>query len=57
MAAIVNGELCTGCGICAQACPTEAVTVDAIAKVDPEKCTECGICVEECPNDAISLPK
>ena len=56
MAAIVNEELCTACGICQEACPSDAITVEDVARVDAEKCTECGVCVDECPNDAISLP-
>jgi len=57
MAAKMDKEQCTGCGICVDACPQEAITVDDIAKVDPEKCTDCGTCVEECPNEAISMPE
>ena len=56
MAAIVNEQLCTACGICADQCPDQAITVNNIAHVDAEKCTECGVCVDECPNEAISLP-
>jgi ferredoxin len=57
MAAVVNKELCTACGICAEQCPNQAITINDVAHVDSEKCTECGICVDECPNDAISLPE
>ena len=56
MAAIVNHELCTGCGICQDACPQEAITVDSVARVNADLCTDCAICVDECPNEAISLP-
>jgi ferredoxin len=56
MAAIVDKEKCTGCGICEDACPQEAITVDDTAGVDAGLCTECGVCVDECPNDAIHLP-
>jgi len=56
MAAIVDEQRCTGCGICEDGCPQEAITVEDVARVDAELCTECGVCVDECPNEAISLP-
>ncbi|MBN2301419.1 MAG: 4Fe-4S binding protein [Lentisphaerae bacterium] len=57
MAAKVDTEKCTGCGLCVDVCPTEAITLtNDKAKVDAEKCVDCGQCVEECPNNAISIP-
>ncbi len=56
MAAKIDKEKCTGCGICVDACPQEAISLKDIAETDAEKCTDCGTCVEECPNDAISMP-
>jgi len=56
MAAKVDEEKCTGCGICVEECPVEAVKlVNDIAKVDPELCTDCRTCVDACPVEAISL--
>ena len=57
MAAIVDREKCTGCGICADGCPQEAITVDDVARVNADLCTECGVCVDECLNQAMSLPE
>ncbi|MBC7343242.1 MAG: 4Fe-4S binding protein [Clostridia bacterium] len=55
MPAVVNKEECTGCGICVDSCPEEAITLNDVAEVDPEKCSECGTCVEECPQECIEL--
>ena len=55
MAVKVDKEKCTACGVCVDACPTEAIEVDEVAKIDEEKCVDCGTCVDECPNEALSL--
>ena len=57
MAAEVDKEKCTGCALCEDECPQEAITVAEVAQVDPNLCTECGVCVDVCPNEAISLPQ
>ena len=57
MAAIVDPDLCVGCGACADACPVAAIEVrEGIAGVDVEECTDCRACEEECPNSAIVVP-
>ncbi len=54
----VDASLCTGCGDCVVACPTNALSlVDGLAVVsDPEACNYCAVCETICPVDAISLP-
>ena len=55
MVVTVDESKCTGCGICSEVCPVEAITVDCVAKIDAATCIDCGSCVDECPNDAISM--
>ena len=56
MTAKVDLELCTGCGICARACPVDAIIIDnGKAKINADKCTGCGVCEDECPRGAIHL--
>jgi len=58
MAAIVNKEDCTGCGICVDTCPQDAIKIeDDKAVIDAAKCTECGLCRDACPFEAISIPQ
>ncbi|HWP96918.1 MAG TPA: 4Fe-4S binding protein [Syntrophomonadaceae bacterium] len=50
-------ELCLGCGVCVDECPTEAIKEDHEKySIDPELCTDCGTCAESCPADAIEGP-
>ena len=49
----VDEEKCTGCGICVEACPLDAIIIDQVAKIDAAICTDCCSCIAECPNDAI----
>lgn len=53
--AVVDMNKCTGCKICINVCPQQAITLDNIARIDPNKCNGCGICINECPVQAISL--
>ena len=57
MPAIVDKDTCTGCEICVDSCPVEAIsmTSENLAFVDPETCIDCGDCVDVCPVEAISL--
>jgi len=55
MAPKVNASECTACGMCADACPVDAITVNDVAVIDAETCTDCGTCVDECPVNAISM--
>lgn len=51
----VNEQECSGCGLCVDSCPNQAIVLNELAVVDREKCTGCGSCVDECPNEALQL--
>ena len=50
----VDENLCTGCSICVDVCPRNAITINKIAEINPSLCTGCSICVNECPTGALS---
>jgi len=54
---VVDPDGCTGCGICEEKCPTEAVVVsdEGKARVTEGYCFGCGVCARFCPEGAISL--
>ncbi|MFC1963653.1 4Fe-4S binding protein, partial [Chloroflexota bacterium] len=55
----VDLEKCTSCGVCARACPFNAVEVDVKAKTGARiitaACAGCGTCAAECRFGAISI--
>jgi ferredoxin len=54
MALRIDGELCTGCGACVEACAYKAIQlIDQRAAIDLSKCTQCEACLDACPNGAI----
>jgi heterodisulfide reductase subunit A len=54
LSAHVNPDKCIGCGICADTCKFNKITmVDRKAVVDELSCMGCGACSASCPADAI----
>lgn len=58
--AFVDVERCQWCGLCAEACPYEAITKGSlgereIAEINRALCKGCGGCVPVCPQDALHL--
>lgn len=52
----VNVSKCTGCGICLESCPFDAIfMVDNKAQIDEYKCRECRKCLDVCPTQAIEV--
>jgi len=51
----VKQELCTGCGVCVQECPVDAVDLgdDGYAAINDEECIRCGRCHDACPQEAV----
>ncbi|MBR4085150.1 MAG: Coenzyme F420 hydrogenase/dehydrogenase, beta subunit C-terminal domain [Lachnospiraceae bacterium] len=49
-------EYCSGCGVCANVCPTKAIRMVQgkygfpIPQIDEEKCVHCGMCDKVCPH-------
>ena len=55
MVAVVDADQCVGCSLCADVCPTDAISVNGKAEIAHKKCTGCGACVDICSQDAITL--
>ena len=52
--AVIDPDLCTGCGTCRTLCRFDAIS-DRY-EVDPIRCEGCGVCVDFCPEQAIAFP-
>jgi ferredoxin len=56
MVPFIDKQKCTGCGVCIEFCPVDAIMKkDGVAFISIE-CVECGACIAECAEGAI-LPE
>lgn len=51
----VDEETCTSCGLCAEKCPMDAISMEDTATVDIKRCIGCGVCTTACEFESISL--
>ena len=47
--AVIDPQMCRGCGVCANECRFNAITLGEVATVDPLRCEGCGLCALVCP--------
>jgi len=52
---VISPELCNGCTLCAEACPTSAISgrPKHVHHVDQDLCVHCGACLNACPTNGI----
>jgi len=58
MVCVVNRWKCTGCGVCREVCPFNAIEVDPeenVAVVNDALCKGCGICSSSCRSGALDI--
>lgn len=51
-----DAALCTHCGRCVRACPTQAIGAGDELRTDPARCIRCNACVKTCPTGARTYP-
>ncbi len=65
--ALVDQQTCVACGLCAEVCPYEAITIETrkvpyrgsipVAVVNPSLCMACGTCGAFCRSNSIGIPE
>jgi MinD superfamily P-loop ATPase len=53
--AVIDPQLCQGCGICEQVCRFDAVLSSDGYRIDPIACEGCAACFYQCPEEAIRM--
>ncbi|MGM0681666.1 MAG: ATP-binding protein [Thermodesulfobacteriota bacterium] len=54
-APVIDPELCTLCGVCAEYCPSRAIHINETVQADPVACILCHACVKNCPTGAMTF--
>jgi len=50
----IDEESCTGCGICVDDCPVDAISMKIEeAEINMTECIRCGICHDVCPQESV----
>ena len=55
--AVVDKSICVACGVCAKACPKDAISIyrGCYAQVEQVRCVGCSLCAKNCPAGCISI--
>jgi uncharacterized protein (DUF362 family)/Pyruvate/2-oxoacid:ferredoxin oxidoreductase delta subunit len=54
----VRSESCQACGLCVQACPSQALSLSEQGlHLKQELCIECYCCLEHCPSEGLWVPR
>lgn len=53
--ALVDNDVCTLCGRCAETCRFDAITIGDVVIISPYACEGCGVCELVCPEDAVEM--
>ena len=49
----VDEEKCTGCNVCVEECPVNAISMEEKARINMEECIYCGTCHSVCVQGAV----
>lgn len=54
----INQDKCIGCGLCAESCPANILSVNdekAFVSGDATECMGCETCISVCPSEAVEI--
>lgn len=55
--AVIDRAICVACGVCAKACPRDAISIykGCFAQINEDTCVGCGLCGKACPAGCITV--